>query len=90
MSSIYPDFEKDYTPTADARAVLSQSDGPIAFASRTLNNHEINYSTIEKDLLAIVWAVKQFRHYLYGRTFKLKTDHKPLIWLSNLKEPNSK
>lgn len=91
----YPDFEKIFTLTTDASsyalgAVLSQSNGPIAFASRTLNKHEINYSTVEKELLAIVWAVKQFRHYLYGRKFELKTDHKPLIWLANLKEPNSK
>lgn len=91
----YPDFEKSFTLTTDASnyalgAVLSQSNGPIAFASRTLNRHEINYSTVEKELLAIVWAVKQFRHYLYGRKFELRTDHKPLIWLANLKDPNSK
>lgn len=90
-----PDFEKEFKLTTDASnyalgAVLSQDKGPIAFISRTLNAHEINYSTIEKELLAILWAVKQFRHYLYGRKFQLRTDHKPLIWLSNLKEPNSK
>lgn len=91
----YPDLEEQFQLTTDASnyalgAVLSQSKGPIAFASRTLNQHEINYSTVEKELLAIVWAVKQFRHYLYGRKFKLRTDHKPLVWLANLKEPNSK
>lgn len=91
----YPDFSKKFALTTDASnyalgAVLSQEKGPIAFASRTLNKHEVNYSTIEKELLAIVWGVKQFRHYLYGQRFKLYTDHKPLIWLANLKEPNSK
>lgn len=74
--------------------VLSQerigSDLPIAYASRTLNVHEQNYSTIEKELLAIVWSVRYFRPYLYGRTFTIVTDHKPLQWLFNLKEPNSK
>ncbi|KXZ75892.1 hypothetical protein TcasGA2_TC031012 [Tribolium castaneum] len=48
-------------------AVLSQgtigSDLLVAFASRTLNEHEVNYSTIEKELLAIVWATKYFRPY---------------------------
>lgn len=91
----YPNFEEEFHLTTDASnyalgAVLSQSKGPIAFVSRTLNKHEINYSTIEKELLAIVWATGQFRHYVYGRKFKLFTDHKPLVWLANIKEPNSK
>ena len=95
----YPDFNKPFILTTDASnfaigAVLSQgtigSDKPICYASRTLSQTEINYSTIEKELLAIVWATKYFRPYLYGRQFKLVTDHKPLIWLMNLKDPNTK
>lgn len=91
----YPDFSKTFTLTTDASnyaigAVLSQSDHPISFASRTLNDHETRYSTIEKELLAIIWATKYFRPYLYGRKFIIETDHKPLQWLSNLKEPNMK
>lgn len=95
----YPDFDKDFILTTDASnfaigAVLSQgtigSDKPIAYASRTLNSSEINYSTIEKELLAIVWATKYFRPYLFGRKFKIVTDHKPLQWVMNLKEPNSR
>lgn len=95
----YPDFNKDFILTTDASnyaigAVLSQgtigSDKPIAYASRTLNSSEINYSTIEKELLAIVWATKYFRPYLFGRKFKIVTDHKPLQWVMNLKEPNSR
>lgn len=95
----YPDFDKDFILTTDASnfaigAVLSQgaigSDKPIAFASRTLNSTEINYSTIEKELLAIVWATKYFRPYLFGRKFKIVTDHKPLQWIMNLKEPGSR
>lgn len=92
---VYPDFAKKFTLTTDASnfaigAVLSQDNHPICYASRTLNEHECNYSTIEKELLAIVWAVKYFRPYLYGRKFMIKTDHKPLQWLHNLKEPNAK
>lgn len=91
----YPDFEKEFTLTTDASnfalgAVLSQEDHPICYASRTLNVHEQNYSTIEKELLAIVWATKYFRTYLFGRKFTIETDHKPLQWLFSLKEPCSK
>lgn len=95
----YPDFTKDFNLTTDASnlaigAILSQgpigADRPICFASRTLNDNEINYSTIEKELLAIVWATKYFRPYLFGRKFKILTDHKPLQWMMNLKEPNSR
>lgn len=95
----YPDFSKEFVVTTDASqfavgAILSQgpinSDKPISYASRTLNPAEINYSTIEKELLAIIFAVKSFRPYLFGRKFKIVTDHKPLTWLFSLKEPNSK
>lgn len=70
--------------------MLSQDGHPIAYASKTLNEHLKNYSTIEKELLAIVWATKHFRPYLFGQTFKIITEHRPLTWLLNLKEPNSK
>ncbi|KAB0793022.1 hypothetical protein PPYR_12642 [Photinus pyralis] len=95
----YPDFSKPFCLTTDASnyaigAVLSQgqipNDLPIAYASRTLNHAEGNYSTIEKELLAIVWSIKHFRPYLYGQKFKIITDHRPLTWLFNVKDPGSR
>lgn len=94
----YPDFSKEneFILHTDASgyaigAVLSNSNGkPVAYASRCLNKAESSYATIEKELLAIVWATKHFRPYLYGRHFKIKTDHKPLIYLFNMKDPSSR
>lgn len=51
---------------------------PIAYASRSLTTAEKNYSTIDKEGLAIMFGVTKFHQYLYGCKFKLKTDHKPL------------
>ena len=51
---------------------------PIAFASRYLNNQEKKYSTNELELLAVVWSVDRFKHYLLGKEFVIVTDHKAL------------
>jgi hypothetical protein len=95
----YPDFNRRFVLTTDASgeglgAVLSQGeigkDLPVAFASRTLNRAEKSYSTTEKELLAIVWGMRYFRPYLYGRKFTAVTDHKPLTWIMNVKDPGSR
>jgi hypothetical protein len=95
----YPDFNEPFIITTDASgyaigAILSQgklgSDKPIAYASRTLNGAKLNYATVEKELLAIVWACKQFRPYLLGRKFQIVTNHKGLTWIFNVKDPSSR
>lgn len=95
----YPDFSRSVIVTTDASnvaigAILSQgnigSHLPISYISRTLNKAERNYNTTEKELLAIIWAVKQFRPYLFGCRFTVVTDHKPLTWLFNVKDPGAR
>ena len=85
------DPSRDLTLACDASnyglgAVLSHkmpdgSDQPIAYASRTLNTAERNYSQLEKEGLAYVFGVKKFHDYVFGRHFELVTDHKPLLGL---------
>lgn len=83
-----PDFSKRFSVDVDASekaigAVLYQSSpkNPIAFASRKLKSAERNYSTIDREFLALHWAILKFRPYLYGQEFTVRTDHKPLIGL---------
>jgi hypothetical protein len=95
----YPDYTKPFVLTTDASnealgVILSQSpigqDLPVAYASRTLSNAKNNYSTTEKELLAIVWGCRQYRRYLFGRKFTIVTDHQPLTCDFDVKDPSSR
>ena len=74
-------------------AALSQVDQsgkehPVAFASRKLLPRETRYSTIEKECLAIVWALCFFHVYLYGQSFTVQIDHQPLARLQRMRNTN--
>ena len=75
-------------------AVLLQDvDGllhPVKYLSRKLKPCELNYSTIEKECLGIVWAIGKLRIYLYGREFVILTDHHPLTCLNHSGIKNSR
>ena len=96
----YPDFEKEFTLTTDASdvglgAVLSQQfvgrERVIAYGSRSLSKAERNYSTTEKETLAVVWATEHFSHYLLGaEEFLIRTDHDPLTYLRSIPSPRGR
>ena len=84
---VYYDQHKPVTLQVDASkiglgAVLIQEGKPIAYASKSLTQTEINYAQIEKEMYAIIFGCKKFHHYIYGRRIRVETDHKPLIPIS--------
>ena len=66
-----------------AYTMLNGDERPVAFASRTLTAIEKKYLQLVKEVLAVVYSVKKFHQYIYGRQVELKTDHKPLIYIFN-------
>uniref|UniRef100_A0A0N5BBN4 RNA-directed DNA polymerase n=1 Tax=Strongyloides papillosus TaxID=174720 RepID=A0A0N5BBN4_STREA len=89
-----PDNTKNYTIFTDASfqglgAALTQQGRPIAFASRSLKPAEKNYPIIKLEALGLVYALKQFRPYIYGKHTLVITDHKPLLSLLKNKELES-
>lgn len=66
-----------------AQNITGKYDQPVAYASRLLNQAERNYSTTEREALAMIYAVKKFRHYLLGNKFRFMVDHHSLSYLVN-------
>lgn len=94
-----PNFNEPFYIHTDASsfaigAVLTQRisdwDHPIAYCSRTLNKPETNYSATERELLAVIYALEQYRAYVDGRKCFIVTDHASLKWFTNLKNPTGR
>jgi transposase InsO family protein len=90
----HPRFDQPFIMSCDASnyaisAISSQlqhgTERPVSFASRMLNAAERNYSTTQKELLAVVFRTQVHRCFLYGRKFKIVTDHAALKWLIAVK-----
>ncbi len=96
----FPDFEREFILMTDASGVgvgvvLSQVDEHekeyvVGYASRALSSEERNYSTTEKECLAVLYGIKYFRCYLHGNHFTVITDHGSLSWLINLRDANGR
>ncbi|XP_027178078.1 uncharacterized protein LOC113777243 [Coffea eugenioides] len=81
--TVYTDASKE-----GLGCVLMQHHNVIAYASRKLKIHEQNYPIHDLELAAVVFALKKWRHYLYGVTFEVYSDHKSLRYLFSQKELN--
>ncbi|WVZ84394.1 hypothetical protein U9M48_031431 [Paspalum notatum var. saurae] len=88
-----PDLTKSFTVYCDASkeglgCVLMQEGTVIAYASRQLRKHEVNYPTHDLELAAVVHALKMWRHYLFGNRCEIYTDHKSLKYIFTQNELN--
>ena len=88
-----PDFSKVFEVACDASGVgiggvLSQENHPVAFFSEKLNETRARYSTYDKELYAVVQALRYWRHYLIPQEFVLFSDHEALRFLSSQKKLN--
>lgn len=96
-----PDFYKTFTLAVNAcavsvGAVLLQKDDngvdrPVAYFSKKLNSHQVNYSAIEKETFALVSSLHHFEIYVTsGGTLTVLTDHNPFTYINNFKNSNSR
>ena len=92
----HPEFYERFILTTNASdfavgAILNQGplgeDRPIAYMSKIMKPAEKNYTTTEKECLAVIYAVLHFRPYLFGRSFLSICDHEPLKWIDSVKPP---
>jgi hypothetical protein len=75
----------DNTIGAELSQIQQGKEKPISFASKVFSSAQRKYCTTRKELLAIVMFTRQYRHYLLGKKFIIRTDHNSLIWLMNFK-----
>ena len=94
-----PDFTKPFILQCDASSVglgsvlaqvIDGAEHPIAYYSRLFSKAERNYSTCERELLAVLESIKHFRGYLDGVKFTIITDHIALKWLRTLENPSGR
>lgn len=94
-----PNFDLPFVVQTDVSelglgAVLLQGEGedchPVQYISRKLFPRETKYSTIEKEALAIKWALDTLKYYLVGKDFVLETDHRALQWLRRMRDTNAR
>ena len=90
---IVPDRGHRYIVYCDAsraglECVLMQSRRVVAYGSSQLKNHEQNYPTHNMELAAVVFALKTWRHYLYGEQFEMYSDHKSLKYIFKQRDIN--
>ncbi|MCI21116.1 CCHC-type integrase, partial [Trifolium medium] len=90
---ILPDAKESFVVYCDASkmglgGVLMQKGQVVAYASRQLKIHEMNYPTHDLELAAVVFALKVWRHYLYESRFEVFSDHKSLKYFFDQKELN--
>ena len=88
-----PSGDEGYTEYSNASrvglaCVLMQHGKVIAYASRQLKKHEQNYPTHDLEMAAVVFALKIWRHYLYGVTCEIYTDHKSLNYIFQQRDLN--
>ena len=93
----YPDFNESFYVSTDAPnhgigavlyQVIEEKTRYISFTSRALSQSERGYGATKRELLGIVYALRKFRYYLYGKKFRLYTDHKALTYMHTQKDMN--